>query len=195
MRFKTLARAAIASVLLVVASNASAQARYDADADLVERTTAFAVFVFFSQCAALFGDHRAISPKVLAELKAEALGKDELFSDDVVGWRLRGPKGERLILRQEEPGHGCHIEARNVDPGILQQDVADMLQIVSARRSVPHRLLSEKRFEIRSKPAWRRTYLMSEPDTPTIAIMVTTSEGESGGSNALLTYMFVSDPY
>jgi hypothetical protein len=184
------------AALLGGASGVSALTNLDAPgATIVDRTTALAVFVFFSQCAASFGDYRQISPKALEEFKAEALKKHELTDGDVIGWRLHGPRDERLTLRLQEPGQGCHVEARHADPDGIHSNVADMLRLVSARRSAPHRLLSEKRFEIRSTLVWRRTYLMSERDTPTVAIMVTTGPKSPDGGYALITYQFVSDPY
>lgn len=185
---------AMVVLLCSAAQPRDAVAEEPAIADLT-RSTEFAVFAFFSFCVASFGDYRAIPAEVLNDFKAEKLPPSELREGDVVGWRLHGPASERATLKAAEPGEGCHVESARVDPTDLHDLVEGGLGLISKKRSIPYRLSGERRWERQSVAIWRRTYMMAERNTPTVAIMVTAAERSVNGMQGLLSYMFVSDPF
>lgn len=160
-----------------------------------EMATLFVVYFFFTVCVTTFGDYRRIPQDVLDEVRAEPIPESQLKDEHVVGWRLWGPTGERVALKLKEPGGGCLVETNRVDPDKLHGLVAEWLQMVSTRRSIPFRLVREKRYELHGIPTWQQSYFMAERGTPTVFIMVISSQRALTGIQALISYMFVSDPF
>lgn len=160
-----------------------------------EMATLFAVYFFFTVCVTTFGDYRRIPQDVLDEVRAEPIPESQLKDEYIRGWYLRGPTGERVALNVKEPGAGCLVETNRVNPDRLHSLVAEWLQMISTRRSVPYRLVREKRYELHGIPTWQQSYFMAERGTPTVFIMVVSSERALTGIQALISYMFVSDPF